>query len=383
MNVQALHFAKICKAVLAIFAPLPRLFSICLISLMLFCPIATLWGQDSARKKTKPIIKKQTPIVAKPQKAAPALDTEIIDTTTPKANYKPYYDWTNLSDSLYTAYKLWYPNKWQKDSTFFANETKKFVDSFLYGSYLKQQLYYPRYIDTVYKGSGLTENPLPNDAQTITKPIPFWIFIMVLLVLVGILFLKYSNYKLFNLLFLSFFSAKSCDEALREQDTQINLYNLAATLICTLVYSIFIWFMAVKPGWLFLHSNQLVTFLLIFTALSVFYLLRFLFIMLVAALLEAENAYGVLVQVTVSGNMWLALGLFPLGVLLSTTFSQFSTPMLPFYLAGGLLIYLIIKQIRVIIQVASGFPHSIIYLILYLCALEIAPYLVVFKAIIK
>ena len=105
--------------------------------------------------------------------------------------------------------------------------------------------------------------------------------------------------------------------------------------------------------------------------------------MLAAALLEAEYTYGVLVQVTISGNFWLAMAILPVFALINATFIQFNSPMLYFYLAGGLLIYLIIKQIRVIVQVASGFPHSIIYLILYLCALEIAPYLAVFKAIIK
>lgn len=382
MNVQALHFAKICKAVLAIFAPLLRLFLISLTSFLLLCPIANLWGQDTLRPKQQ--LKKRAPMAIKPTNEVPKPQAgELIDTSTPKQNYKPYYNWNELPDSLYQQYKAKYPLKWQKDSAYYAYENKKFFDTLLLGDYLKQQLFYPNFKDSVVQLGHLTDNPLPNDAHIIKKPVPLWVFFMVLIVLVGVLFLKYTNFKLFRLLFLSFMQPKSCDEALQEQDTPINIYNLAATLLCTLVFSIIIWFVAVKPGWLFLHNNQLVTFLLIFTAISVFYLVRFLFIMLAAALLEAEYTYGVLVQVTVSGNVWLAMAIFPVFALVNTTFVHFKSPMFTFYLAGGLLIYLIIKQVRVIIQVAGAFPHSIIYLILYLCALEIAPYLAVFKAIIK
>jgi hypothetical protein len=105
--------------------------------------------------------------------------------------------------------------------------------------------------------------------------------------------------------------------------------------------------------------------------------------MITVAVLDAEYIYGVLVQVTVSGNMWMAAAVLPALVLLNEAFFHFTSPLLPVYVVGALLVYLVAKQVRVFIQVAGSFPHSIVYLILYLCALEIAPYLAIFKVVIK
>ncbi|MDL5048939.1 DUF4271 domain-containing protein [Oscillatoria amoena NRMC-F 0135] len=304
------------------------------------------------------------------------------DTLRLPEGYKPYYDWESLPDSLVLEYQALYPERWSKDSLYYVLDNQRFLDSVMGDSMLKDRMFFGRFDTTVVLQT--YSNYPPADAGVLMKkPIPQWIFWIVLLVLLGLVFLKYANLRLFNLLFLSFASPKYCDEALREHDTPVNIYNLAATLICALIYALFIWFTVIKTGWLNIHNNPTVSFLLVFVAISVFYLLRYTFIMFAAAILEAEYTYGVLVQVTVSGNMWLAIILMPLMGLLNAAFIHFNSNSPQLYVAAMLLIFLILKQVRVIIQAAPSFPHSIIYLILYLCALEIAPYLAIFKVVLK
>ena len=55
------------------------------------------------------------------------------------------------------------------------------------------------------------------------------------------IFLKFVNLRLFALMFLSILRPKYCDAALREYDTPINMYNLMATFVSTIIYALFIW----------------------------------------------------------------------------------------------------------------------------------------------
>lgn len=300
-----------------------------------------------------------------------------------KPDYTPMVDWNSLPDTVALEYQVLYPERWAKDSLFYTLQNKRFIDSVLNDSVLNHILYYGNFSDTALHKAALSDTPPSNAANIRKRPVPVWLLWIVLVVLVAVVFLKFANIRFFNLLFLSFVNPKYCDEALREHDTPINIYNLMATLVCALVYTVFIWFVSRNFVQLQLSGSSWVSFMLIFLALAVFYMVRYIAIMLAAAVLEAEYTYGVLVQVTVSGNMWMAILILPVLTLINSAFVGYSSPFMPLYVSLGLLIYLIMKQIRVFIQVYNSFPHSIIYLILYLCALEIAPYLAVFKLVIE
>ncbi len=295
------------------------------------------------------------------------------------ADYKPYFNWDELNDSLMLEYQTLYPKAWVKDSIYRAKQNLAFFDSVFDTTTLKKRLF-GFTIDSLEKGApSLSETPPSNINNIYKKPFPAWIYWVVLLVLVGIIFLKYVNLRLFNLMFLSVLYPKFCDEALKEHDTPINIYNLMATVVCAVIYALFIWFLAKAELTAQIHDNPNVVFVLTFVVLAIFYLIRYLSIMIAAALLDAEYTYGVLLQVTVSGNMWMAIVVLPVLALLNAVFVDDFSSSLLLYGWIILLVYLVAKQVRVFIQVASSFPHSIIYLILYLCALEIAPYLAIFK----
>lgn len=296
-------------------------------------------------------------------------------------DYTPLFNWDELNDSLTLEYQTLYPKSWAKDSAFKARENSIFFDSIFDSTALRKRLKPFSIKDKTIQSPSLSETP--QNARVRNEPFPIWIYWVVLLVLVGVIFLKFVNLRLFTLMFLSIINPKYCDEALREHDTPINMYNLMATVVCAIIYALFIWFIAKAELLEQVHSSPSVVFILTFVALAIFYLVRYLTIMIAAALLDAEYIYGVLLQVTVSGNMWMAMILLPALALINTIFFDDS---LQTYVANGwiiLLVYLVAKQVRVFIQVASSFPHSIIYLILYLCALEIAPYLAIFKLLVN
>jgi Domain of unknown function (DUF4271) len=242
-------------------------------------------------------------------------------------------------------------------------------------------LFFWQFKDTSYKEKSLRDAPLFNTNSLRAPPAPKWVYAIVLLILCSLVFLKYANLRYFSLLFLSILNPKYCDEALREHDTPVNIFNLMATLLCALAYSIVFCFLAKQANLIQELSSG--TFLFIFLAIAMFFLVRFISIMLAAAILETEYTYGVLVQTTVSGNMWLALIVLPVLAFMQSAISIFSISLVPFYLALASLVYLFAKQVRVFVQIAPSFPHSIVYLILYLCALEIAPYLAIFKLILQ
>jgi hypothetical protein len=175
--------------------------------------------------------------------------------------YQPYYNWSELPDTLVIELQENYPERWQKDSLYYAQYNKKFADSLLSDSMLKPLLFYVQMQDTTLLQQTLTNNP-PAASIPHYKQAPLWVAWAALLVLLGILFLKFSNIRLFNFMFLSFLFPKYCDEALREHDTPVNIYNLMASITCALSYSIFVWLLWVKTGALQIHSSQLVSFLM-------------------------------------------------------------------------------------------------------------------------
>ncbi|HYG15769.1 MAG TPA: hypothetical protein VEC12_08455, partial [Bacteroidia bacterium] len=223
------------------------------------------------------------------------------DSTLLPANYEPYYQIHDLSDSALDAIKLKYPERWKTDSTYFALKSKLFFDSITNDSYIRRLLPMPDFSDTSLIRIDKTA-PLPS--RPLAGQVPLWLYVAALLAIGLVALMKFLNVRQFGIVFKAFFSPRYCDEALREYESPVNMYNLSATLMCMLVYSVFLWYWAVKPGWVLVHNNMFVSFMLVFMALALFYLLRYLFIMLGAAALDAEYTYSVLVQVTVSGNMW-------------------------------------------------------------------------------
>lgn len=348
MYINALHWAKV---ILAIFVLLQYLYKIRIFFLALVVFPCLAQGQDSI--------------------------------VLPK-DYTPVFNWEELNDSLVLEYQTLYPKTWQKDSAFVARKNAVFVDSVFYLQKDCTRYSFDYLNDSNFSTPTLSNLPPPNNNNSYVKPVPTWVYWVVLLVLIGLIFLKYANLKLFNLVFLSLLSPNYCNETLREHDTPINLYNLVATLLCVAVYSLFTYFIGKNFFIEQIHENPSVAFLLIFIAIAVFYLLRYLAIMIVAAVLDAEYVYSVLVQITISGNMWMALIILPAIALIHTIFFQgYQLTDFLFYSWIILMLYLVIKQVRVFVQTANNFPHSIVYLILYLCALEIAPYLVIYKLLVN
>lgn len=306
------------------------------------------------------------------------------DSITLPADYTPVFNWAELNDSLTLEYQMLYPKTWQRDSTYIARKNLIFVDSLFKVRKTIKRFSFDSIRGSNYVSQDLSNTPPSNKKNIYKKPVPVWVYWIVVLLLLGIIFLKYANIRLFNLLFLSLLSPSYCDETLREHDTPINLYNLVATLLCTLVYSLFIFFVAKAELVGHIHNNPSVVFLIIFIAIAIFYMLRYLVIMIAAAVLDAEYVYSVLLQVTIAGNMWIALLVLPAVAVIDTVFFEgYKLQDILFYTWLILMFYIVIKQVRVFIQSAKSFPHSIVYLILYLCALEIAPYMVIYKLLVN
>lgn len=299
-------------------------------------------------------------------------------------DYTPLFNWAELNDSLSLEYQMLYPKTWKRDSTYIARANKIFVDSVFKVRRTIKKFSFDSLRLSNYVSQDLSNSPPPNQNNIYTQPVPAWVYWIVVVLLLGVIFLKYANIKLFNLLFLSLLSPSYCDETLREHDTPINIYNLVATLLCSVVYALFIFFVAKTELVGQIHNNPSVVFIIIFIAIAIFYMLRYLVIMIAAAVLDAEYVYSVLLQVTISGNMWIALLVLPVVAIINTIFFEgYKLHDVVFYVWIILMLYIVFKQVRVFIQSAKSFPHSIVYLILYLCALEIAPYMAIYKLVVN
>lgn len=204
-----------------------------------------------------------------------------------------------------------------------------------------------------------------------------WITIILLIVIALIIFNKIRHPLKFNKLQALLYNSGYINSYSKSTPLLINVFNITFLAIAIIVVSLLI-FTAFIQNDLVQNTIDIILFLKILVYVFIFIFARFIIGFLLAVLFEKEKEQQYFTFLKLSYLSNFSILILPLLIINfyinSSLFSMFLL-----IIAGLLLLYFFVLQIKN--NQKFVFSH-IFYFILYLCALEIAPYVIVYKLLI-
>jgi hypothetical protein len=216
-------------------------------------------------------------------------------------------------------------------------------------------------------------HPLPSNKENTD-----WIFFTLLISCGAFIWVKVFYRKIFEQIVQAFFNNRITNQIVRDENILIQKASVLLTIIFNLVFSLFLYkvstFFEWNPDYLGSGFNRFLVFAL---AVSFIYTIKLLTLKVIGNIFKIDKAIAVYIFNIFLINNLLGIALIP--VLIFVSFSKLYT-LDAIYLGLGLtalsFFYRIVRG-WLIGLTSSGF--SLLYLFLYLCALEIAPLLVFYK----
>lgn len=231
-----------------------------------------------------------------------------------------------------------------------------------------------------YFGFAAALQPLPPGGQPRKASGKEWIFYMLVLLLMVFGFLKMLFPKYFSDLFRLFFRTTIKQRQIKEQLMQTPLPSLMLNAFFVLSTGLYVSFMMV-----YFELNTIGNFWLLLLyccgGLSLMYFVKFAGLKIAGWLFNMEEAADAYVFIVFVVNKMLGILLLPFLVLIAFTVGRvYSAGLtLSWCLVGGLLLYRFILTYSAVRNLVRVNPF---HFILYIAAFEIAPLLLIYKALL-
>lgn len=204
-----------------------------------------------------------------------------------------------------------------------------------------------------------------------------WVFYYVIFLLFWLLFIKYNFSKLFRNALNSFFSRAATSEIINDKYSPRWLFVFFSNLFFVMVISLWVYrvFITLDPPEF--HEKPDVFLALIF-AFSLVYIIKIIIHLVFGALFKASEAISIYILNFSIVNLvcGIAMLLTTLFLLYSPWHGQRIIVNLSFGIIFG---FIVLRYFRGLSQTAQYFKYNYLYLILYLCSLEIAPWFLLIK----
>ncbi len=203
-----------------------------------------------------------------------------------------------------------------------------------------------------------------------------WITVIFMLVLLLITILKYSFNERFTKLFSLLYSDKYYTDYIKTNPLLFNNFHFYFFFIINFNISIFLYFIfkAYSPVNI---ENDFQYYALILLMLILYISLRYLLGVLLGFVLDIYYDQKYFTFLKISNLSLISILLFPLLILINYSVGVFQK----FLIGFGLIIVLILFLFRYFVLVKNEKLNfnNLFYLFLYLCALELSPFIVIYK----
>lgn len=202
----------------------------------------------------------------------------------------------------------------------------------------------------------------------------YWLTLVFILVLLLLALLKSINQNKLSSYFKAFFLKGFVQKRTEENESFFSLFNLMLFFLSTIIYTLVI---VVIGNKITEFSFSLMLFIKTF-GLTLLYLSTFFIVdKALIHLLELQHPLGNIFSAKISYLYNSALLLYP--VLIINYYSQISY----FLLFSIFVILFILSALLIVLNNKNLIINKLFYFILYLCALEIAPLLIIYKITVK
>lgn len=217
--------------------------------------------------------------------------------------------------------------------------------------------------------------------QPINRESSDWIFITLLFACSAFVWVKVFYNKIFIQISQAFLNNRITNQIVRDENILVQKASVLLTIIFNLVVSLFLYQISVLYDWEHDYVGTGFNRFLIFAlGISLIYTVKFLILKIVGHIFLLDKAIAIYIF-----NIFLINNILGIALLPVLTFISFSNIYreygiyLAFILICGAFLYRIVRGCLVGLSYSR---FSILYLFLYLCALEIAPLLILYKILV-
>jgi hypothetical protein len=237
-----------------------------------------------------------------------------------------------------------------------------------------------QFINTSYIAKTQIRKNLPTtkeikQRQKQNDPWKFWVIVFIF---AYISFVRIANPNNFRVFMLSVFNLKLSDKIWDDQRSYFGFIILQLFAIYLFIAAIFI-NTQLELRQILLVGNYFFQFVIVFAILMLIYLIKFLMHIILGWLLRMKKLGIGFISNTISINNFLALVIFPLIIFTVYNHNAVWSSVVAQTVVAVFLISIIYRVIRITLLSNRFFSFPKIYLFIYLCALEIMPWLVIVK----
>lgn len=207
-----------------------------------------------------------------------------------------------------------------------------------------------------------------------------WRYFCILLLLGMIAASRLVNPAKFGAYFSALLKPKLQQELVQEQNSDISGLSILFSFFTAFAISLPLQFLLEKTSGTF-SGYVIADYFLLSIGLFLCFMLKYLADIIVGHIMEIRET--VTAAIFTSGILYFIFAMLLLPFFLYALLNGISiiSYQYLFFSFLGIGILVLIKIVSVLIQSASRFPHPLFYLILYLCALEIVPWLFLFELV--
>jgi hypothetical protein len=220
--------------------------------------------------------------------------------------------------------------------------------------------------------------PTTKEIKLRTRENDPWKFWVIVFIFAYIAFVRIANPNNFRVFMLSVFNLKLSDKIWEDQRSFFGFVILQLFAIYLFIAAIFINNQLELRNILWV-GNYFVQFILVFLGLTIIYLAKFLLHTIMGGLLKMKKLGIGFVSNTISINNFLALVIFPLIIFTVYYHNNLWSSVVAQTVVAVFFISIIYRVVRITLLSSRFFSFPKIYLFIYLCALEIMPWLVIVK----
>lgn len=260
-----------------------------------------------------------------------------------------------------------------KSKSFAALTDSAFFDS------TKTSKIEPLEVNTLFKTHKLQLNQYYP--QTIEKQNPDWFTIILVTIIIAVTLLKVFYSKIFFQIFKAFVNNNTANQIVRDENLLVQRASILLSVICYLVFALFTY----KITQFYNYENQYVgqgfiKFLFIAIFIGISYSVKIITLKLFGNIFNYEKPTVSYIFNLFLINNVLGIVLLPLLIILTYFNSDYFIYILKLCIAIIILFYLY-RLIKGVLIWTSIPRYNLFYLFLYICALEIAPLLIIYKII--
>ncbi len=203
-----------------------------------------------------------------------------------------------------------------------------------------------------------------------------WITVILMLVLISITVIKFAYSERFTKLFSLLYSEKYYTNYSKTKPLIFNKFHFYFFLVIIFNISLLLFY-----GFKVFHpskvSNDLIFFMQIIAIVILYMSLRYFIGFLLANMFGISEYHKQLTLVKITNLSLIFVMCFPLLVIINFSSSPLHKILITFSI-GITMLMLLIRYFVIVIKIRDNF-NVFFYLILYICALEIAPIIVIYK----